>query len=129
MNDNFVDRRKFHRVSFDGRVHLQFSRREYDHLQVKDISLTGMFVKGKIRHRQMENCHITIFHKDKTGNNCLKALGEIVWSNEEGAGLKFSVMTVESYILLQSTLIHHTEQPAILLREFPEDCPFEVATA
>ena len=124
MNIKFENRRKYHRINFDGTVNLEFRRHSYGYLQVKDLSLTGMFVKGNFQQRSMENCHIKIFHKEKSGNNCLRALGEIVWSNDEGVGLKFTTMTVENYILLQTTLIYQAENPEIVLREFPQECPF-----
>jgi len=128
MNMEFTNRRKFHRINFDGKVHLQFSRHSYGSLQVKDLSLTGMFVMGHFPKRQMESCLIKIFHKEKSDNNCVQALGEIVWGNDEGVGLRFTEMTLGDYILLQTTLIKKAEQPEIVLREFPTDCPYEISS-
>jgi hypothetical protein len=86
-----------------------------------------MFVMGDFNQRKMENCHIKIFHNEKSGNNCMRAIGEVVWSNDEGVGLKFTKMTVEDYILLQTTLIYQAEKPEIILREIPKESPFEIS--
>jgi len=126
MNRDFLNRRKHQRITFDGTVSLEFYRDRYECLQIKDLSLTGMFVKGRIMQRQLEHCHIRIFQPDIAGDNCVRALGEVIWSNEEGVGLRFTRMEVEDYILLQTTLITHASRPETILREIPRDCPFEV---
>lgn len=126
MDRDFLNRRKNHRIQFDGMVSLEFYRNQYELLPVKDLSLTGMFVKGQINQRQLENCRIRIYHPDSSGNNCLRALGEVIWGNEEGVGLRFTQMAFEDYILLQTTLITQAVQPEVILREIPRECPFEV---
>ncbi len=128
MNMNFEDRRMFHRVNFDGLVDLEFNRQSYDCCEVKDLSLTGMYVLGKICKRQFSNCFIRLFHKEKSGNNCVRALAEVIWSNDSGVGLRFTGMTFANYMLLQTTLIDKAEQPEIILREFPRDFPFEITS-
>ena len=85
-----------------------------------------MFVVGNFQQHQVENCHIRLFHKEKSGNNCLRASGKVVWNNNEGVGLKFTAMTFENYMLLLTTLINKAKLPAIILREFPKNPPFEV---
>ncbi len=127
MNIKFENQKKFHRVNFDGMVSLKFNDDSYDCCQVKDLSLTGMFVKGNFQ-QQVGDCLINLFHKEKCGNNSLQASGEIVWSNDEGVALKFTTMSFENYILLQTTLINKAEQPATILRELPKDSPFEISS-
>ena len=120
------NRRKFHRVQFDGMVTLQFADENYDCCQIKNLSLTGMYVTGDFQQHEIENCQVRLFHSEKSGNNCLKATGEVVWSNDEGAGFRFTKMTFENYMLLLTTLINKAKQPAIILNEFPKDCPYEI---
>jgi len=123
----FDDQRKFHRVNFDGRVNLKFLNYSYDYCQIKNLCLTGLFIEGNFLQRRAKNCNIQIFHNDKYGNNSLKASAEVVWGNAKGIDLKFTTMTLENYLLLQTTLINKAEDPEIILRELPNDCPFFIS--
>ena len=95
----FKNRRKFHRINFDGKVNLQFADGSYDCCQIKNLSLTGMFVEGDFQQHSVEDCHIKLFHKETSGDNSLKATGKVVWCNEEGLGMQFTQMTFEDYML------------------------------
>lgn len=127
MNNKFDNRRKFHRINFDGMINLKFIDNSYDCCQVKNLSLTGMFILGNFQQQNLKYCRAVLFHKEKSGNNCLRASAKVIWSNAEGVGLIFTAMTFENYMLLHTTLINNTEQPEIILREFPKDCPFEIS--
>ena len=118
------NRRKFHRINFSERVDLEFVDESYDSCQVKNLSLTGMFVIGKFPHKQEDNCQIDLFHKTESSKTCLHASATVVWESEMGVGLRFTSMTRNSYMLLLSTLINNAEQSAIILHEFPKSCPF-----
>ena len=123
-NDN---RRKFQRIDFDGNVELKFVNYNYDSCPVKNISLTGLFIEGNFQKRKAINCHVQIFHKDKNGNNSLRALAKVVWKNNEGIGLKFTAMTFENYLLLQTTLINKAKESEPILREIPKNCPYLIS--
>lgn len=118
------NRRKFQRIDFDGKVDLKFVNYSYDSCQVKNLSLTGLFVEGKFLKRKAKNCHVQIFHKDNYENNSLRAAAKVVWKNDQGVGLEFTTMTFENYLLLQTTLINKADEPETILRELPKNCPF-----
>ena len=126
MNVKFENRRKFHRINFDGQVSLDFVDDIYDYCQIKNLSLTGMYVKGNFQQQQCENCSINFFDKTKSKKTNLRASAEVVWENDKGIAFKFTSMTFDSYMLLVSTLINNAEQPVIILREFPKSCPYEI---
>ena len=128
MNIKHNNRRKFHRINFDGKANIKFIDDSYDWCHVKDLSLTGMFVKGNFKRHQLEDCHVQLFHKEKSGNNSLHVSARVVWSNEAGVALRFTTMSFENYMLLHTTLINKAEQPAIILHEFPENSPFEITS-
>ena len=128
MNMKIYNRRKFHRINFDGQASLDFINGSYECCQIKNLSLTGMFVAGEFQRQHLENCRIVVFHKEKSGNNCLRASGKVVWCNDEGVGLEFTTMSFENYMLLLTTLVDKAEQPAVILREFPKNCPFEISS-
>jgi len=126
MNIKSKNRRKFHRINIDGQVNLDFIDDVYKDCLIKNLSLTGMFVIGNFQQRYAENCSINIFHKTKSNNINLQASAEVVWGDDEGIAFKFTSMTFDSYMMLVSTLINNAEQPAIILREFPKNCPYEI---
>ena len=86
MNIKFDNRRKYHRINFDRKVDLDFITTSHNGCQVKNLNLTGMFILGNFHHQKLKYCRIVLFHKEKSGNNCLRASGEIVWGNAEGIG-------------------------------------------
>ena len=121
------NRRKFQRIKYDGKAGLKFLNFTYDCYQVKNLNLTGLFIEGNFLKNKAKNCHVQIFHKDKQGNNSLKALAKVVWKNDEGIGLKFTSMTFENYLLLQTTLINNAEESGNILRELPNTSPFFIS--
>ena len=126
MNTKLQNRRKFHRVELDGQVDLEFTSKSYKHCLVKNLSLTGMFVVGNFQQQRSEICYINFSHKTRSGKMQFRALGETVWFNGRGAGLKFTSMIFDSYMSLLTTLINKAEHPKIILTEFPKSYPFEV---
>ena len=122
----FQNQREFHRINFSGKTSLQFIDNSYESCQIKNLSLTGMFVLGNFKHQREENCLVRLFHEENSGDNSLRASGEVVWNNGEGAGLRFTSMTFENYMLLQTTLINKANKPIEILRELPENCPFDI---
>ena len=126
MNIKFENRRKFHRINFDGQVNLDFMGGQQDDCQIKNLSLTGMFVNGNFQQQHAENCSVNIVDKTKSNKTNLRASAEVVWWSNKGIAFKFTSMTLDSYMLLVSTLINNAEQPAILLHEFPKSCPYEI---
>lgn len=126
MSTSCDNQSKFQSVKFNGLVNLQFRKGSYEGFRVRNLSLGGIFVEGKLQQHQMEDCLIRLFHKEPTGNNSIKATGKIVRSTEEGVELQFTSMTFENYTLLQTTLIKNAPQPAAILREIPKASPFQV---
>jgi len=128
MKIKLENRRKFHRINFDAQVRLDCVGDQHNHCQIKNLSLTGMFVTGDFQQQQSKDCLISISHKTKSDKITLAASGTVVWGNDEGIGLKFTSMTHASYMLLVSTLINNAEQPSIVLHEFPKNSPFEITS-
>lgn len=124
----FDNRRKFQRININGKVNLEFTKSRFDCCKLKNLSLTGMFVKGDFKRRKLKNCHVRMYHEDTSGHNCLQATGKVVWMSDDGLGLQFTSMTFENYMLLQTTLVNYAEEPVMILREFPKDSPFEISS-
>ena len=120
------NRRKFQRIEFDGMACLKIGEHVYDCCPIKDLSLTGMFIAGNFQKHKVKKCTVKIFHKENDELNSLLATGKVVRVNEEGIGLRFTEMSFENYVLLQTTLSNKAEEPTIILREFPEKIPFKI---
>jgi hypothetical protein len=120
------NRRKFHRIKYDSKANVTFINDDMHYCQIKNLSLTGMFVQGNFQQQHAENCSINIFDKTKSKKINLRASAEVIWENDKGIAFKFTSMTFDSYMLLVSTLINNAEQPAIILHEFPKSCPYEI---
>ena len=126
MKIKFDNRRKFHRINLDGQVSLDFMDDKYDNGQIKNLSLTGMFVSGNFPQQQMEDCLINYSHKTKHNKINLHASAKVVRNNDEGIAFEFISMKLVSYMSLVTTLIHEADDPATILQELPENYPFEI---
>ena len=126
MNDIFKNRRKFHRINYDGQVNLEFCGEKYDHRQIKNLCLTGIFVNGNFSQQHNENCLVKFIDERERREIQLRTEAEVVWTNDVGVALKFTSMTFTSYKLLQKTLLVEAEEPLALLKEFPIISPFEI---
>jgi len=120
------NRRKFHRIDFEGMANLDFLNCRYECCPIKNLSLTGMYVEGNFKLQRIKNCYIKLFHNDKSGNNSLEIHGEVVWCNDKGAGFRFINMTLENYELLHEILTRNAEYPVIIINQIPKEFPYEV---
>jgi len=127
MNNSFHNRRKFHRINFAGQVNLEFGDEQYECCQIKNLSLTGMYVSGNFKQKQAENCHISFVRDGNTERKYLQASGKVVWGNEGGVGVQFTSMKLDHYQSLKTLLINNAEQPVIILSQLPNKCPFEIS--
>ena len=121
------ERRKFHRIQYDGQVKVKLAGESDNFFSAGNLSLTGLFVQGNFQQTPDQDCLIQFVRKEKPENTYLEMIGKVVWSNENGMGVKFTSMKFNNYMLLISTLINNAEQPAIILSEIPKDCPYEIA--
>ena len=123
------ERRKFHRINFDGPVNIKLSGESYDSCKVGNLSLTGIFVQGNFqRADQEQECCIQFIRTENSENSYLEMDGEVVWRNKDGMGLRFTSMKHDNYMRLISTLINNAAQPVRILSEIPKSYPFKVIT-
>ena len=71
-------------------------------------------------------CQVVFIEDGVTTNINLKASAQVVRTEADGLALKFTAMTSNSYMYLQTTLLYESKDPLSLSREFPADCPFEL---
>lgn len=105
---------------------VKFAEETCEYGQIKNLSLTGMFVSCRLNKPQKGLCHIWFAKKNKPGHVYLEITGEYVWGSKEGVGLKFTSVDFDNYMTLISTLINNSKQPTVILYELPKNCPYEV---
>lgn len=126
MNHKLHNRRKFHRIKFNGQVSVEIGDESYDCCHVRNLSLTGMYVAGDFKHDKAGGCLINFVRDENPEKIYLRAAGEVVWGNEEGIGLKFTAMKMDHYQLFVTTLINNAELPVVVLGQLPPECPFDI---
>ncbi len=120
-------KRKYDRIYLDCPVKIEFHSKRYDHCQIKNLSLTGMFVKGTFRQKVDEYCLVTFFQRGITSKSIFLALANVVRATFEGVAIEFTSMSFESYMILQTTLPYAADEPINIGLELPEQYPFEIS--
>lgn len=118
--------RRFSRVKMVQQVRLGFQHTSYGPCRIKDVNLTGMFVFGKFYQRAGDECIVEYSQTRSASHFYFKARAVIVRTIRAGVALEFISMPMDSYVLLQSTLLFEAVDPLTLVQELPADCPFEI---
>ena len=120
--------RRFIRVEFVQLARLDFQDTRYDPCRIKDINLTGMFVFGTFNQQVGDECIIRYSQTCTSSHFYFKARARVVRAMSDGVALEFKSMPLDSYMLLQTTLLYEAVNPLAIGLELPEDCPFEITT-
>lgn len=118
--------RKFTRILFDRYVNLEFVRSCYKECQVKDLSISGMFVLGDFQELEDNYCIVNLVQTGVSTGLSLNALAKVARREKDGIAVEFSSMPFDSYMFLQVTLLNESEDPFINEKILSEECPFEV---
>ncbi len=118
--------RKFVRVHFDRYVNMEFISDSYDHCQIRNLSLNGMFVKGDFKQHKGKSCLIDLIRTGTPTELRLHALAKVARRDDRGIAVKFSSMPFYSYMYLQTSLLYEADNPLVLEKMLAEKCPFEI---
>ena len=118
--------RQYTRVDFQRDVHLDFEGKKYIHNTVNDLSLGGMYVKGRFEQQKGDICTVELSNPDNDFGVELRAHCAVVRVNDEGMALEFISMGHESFLFLQTTLLYEAEDPMQLGAEFVKAISFEL---
>lgn len=119
-------KRKFTRIFFDRLVDLNFFGDLFKHCQIKDLSLTGMFILHPIEQNIGEYCLVRLTQTSRYSGLSLHALAKVVRKNKQGIAIEFVSMSFDSYIFLQLSLLCEAEETLTVGLELPDNCPFEI---
>jgi hypothetical protein len=105
---------------------LEFISGTYNECEIKDLSLTGMFVFGSFAQKENDKCVVHYCQKGKSTDVCLQAMAEVVRVTEDGIAIEFTEMTFDSYMYLEVVLLYEARQPLVIGLELPDDSPFRI---
>lgn len=105
------DRRHFIRVDMQHDVFLNFDAKSSAH-SVGNLSLGGIFVNGHVARKPGDTCLIRL--KQPQGKAEITAQGMVIRVSEQGAALKFTGMTIDSLLVLQTMLLDETSDSLVL---------------
>ena len=105
------DRRQFIRVDVQQEAFLDFGEMTCPH-SVNNLSLGGIFVKGLNERRLGDTCLIRLKPSQSTSE--VIASGLVVRITPEGTALKFTSMTIDSLLFLQTMLLDETSDSLVL---------------
>jgi hypothetical protein len=121
------EKRHYERIDFERQAQVDFFTEVYDHCQVKNISLSGMFVAGKFTPNVESKCYVKLVQKGKNVYLTLEALAKVVHHENDGVGLKFISMSYESLLSLEMILLYQErKESAGAEMKIPDKLPFEV---
>lgn len=120
------ERRRFTRVLFSRAVKLEFNDNRYEHCQLRDLSIGGMYVEGAFDQKVGDECLAYLYESGATFSMMLKFMARVVHRTNEGIGLEFTVIDYESFQFLQTMILYYADNQADVVEEFPEDLPFEI---
>jgi hypothetical protein len=119
--------RKYTRVDFRRDIHLYFDGKQYIQHTVSDLSLGGMYVKGKFEQQQGDICTVELSRPDdRLGDIELRARCTVVRVSDDGIALRFTSMGHESFLFLQTVLLYEADDPMQLGAEFVKEVSFEL---
>lgn len=124
MTDTGV--RRFTRVNFSQSVRLKFGGRTYEQT-VSNISLGGIYVKGRFDQQPKEICIIEAGRSWPAGASVsFRAKGLAVRCTEDGMAIEFVAMGHDSLQFLQTALLYKADDPAAMGTEFGRAPSFQL---
>jgi hypothetical protein len=106
------DDRRFTRVDFNQTVRLKFGEKNYDQQIVSNISLGGIYIKGRFEQQPKDICTIEAEHRWSNGETVkFLAKGAAVRLTDEGMAVEFLSMPHDSLQFLQTALLYQAEDP------------------
>lgn len=118
--------RQYSRVNFHRKVNIDFHGSNYNEAQIRDLSLTGMFIFGVFQQKVGDYCLLNLVQTGATSDLSIHASAKVVRKDDEGIAIVFCAMSFDSYMFLQMSLLYEAEEPLVIGLELPEHCPFEI---
>jgi hypothetical protein len=120
-------KRQYERVRLSASAKIYLGDKEIEGLRTKDISLSGIYVIGKLQSYSFEPCRLTIKGTWLDSEPIfLDVTARVSRRDHCGTGFQFTQMNHDDFEILQTYLLYGSPDPMDLGREFARCCPFEV---
>jgi hypothetical protein len=110
------DHREFSRVNIKIHAKVQAKSREIVSTGAHDISMKGLFVKGKVDWPIGTECEIHLILEGQ--NSPVDIKGRVQRITEDGIALLFTEVSLEAYEHLHNLVLLNTDDPEKAEREF-----------
>ncbi|XOF32670.1 MAG: PilZ domain-containing protein [Candidatus Electrothrix sp. YB6] len=100
-------KRQFTRIPFRRPVTLDFGKKKYE-CSVKNFSLSGMYVLGKVEQQEGDMCEIRLSISETNPVVTIKAVCTVARKDRGGLGLKFTSMEPQSFLFLQEVILYES---------------------
>ena len=118
------NQRKRTRVQFTTSVNLIGPERSFTDLSSRDISLKGLFVESKEQFPLDTPVDIDLTLTGSTSALSIKMKGRVARLEEEGMGIEFSEIDMDSFFHLRNILYYNAEDPAKIDEELTSQPAF-----
>ena len=115
---NAKDLREFSRVDIQMQVKVQAKGTEITFKGTHDISVKGLFVKGKSDWSLGTECEIHLILDGQNPPVDIKVKGRVQRITEKGMALLFTEVSLEAYEHLHNLVMLNTDDPEKAEREF-----------
>jgi hypothetical protein len=115
-----TEQRKYIRVPFKTIACLWSLKQDAKEIrcdQTRDISLKGIYCYSDIKLSAGTPCEVELYLTDTSSKLVLFLKGRVVRTDEEGMGIKFEEMDLDSFFLLKNILNYNTGDPEQIDRE------------
>ena len=120
-------KRQYERVRLFASANIFLGDKEIEGLKTKDISLSGIYVIGKLHSYPLEPCRLTIKGTWLDSEPIFLDFSARVSRRDHcGTAFQFTQMNHADFEVLQTYLLYGSPDPMDLGREFARHCPFEV---
>ena len=120
-------KRQYERVRLSASAKIFHGDMEIEGLKTKDISLSGIYVIGKLQSYPLEPCRLSIKGTWLDAEPIfLDFTARVSRRDHCGTGFQFTQMNHDDFEILQTFLLYGSPDPMDLGREFARCCPFEV---
>jgi len=120
MSTTGEEKRRKTRVAFEGEAVIRTMDEEITApADIRDISMQGIFLRTAHQLHTDTLCDVEIMLTGASTRLSLKVKGQVVRSDEDGLGIEFKGVDIDSYFHLKNLVMYNAADPAAIEDESP----------
>ncbi|MGB5687255.1 MAG: PilZ domain-containing protein [Candidatus Electrothrix sp.] len=120
------NKRQFTRLRTQLDIDIDFGSQRYYKHSVKNISLGGLYVKGRFDRQPGDICTINLNQSELNVDLEIHATCSVIRDNINGLALEFISMKLDDFCHLQTVLLYEADDPFVLGTEFVNNMNLEL---